>query len=283
MKKIRFCLLGFLLLVVGCDRENTGWFLIQQIDSGTYVISEPQSSQGNSVFLITGEKEAILFDSGSGENKYESIFHIVDSLTDVPVTLLLSHFHFDHIGNVSGFDRIAIPDLLDLRIRISDKNLLKLTKEEVLTTDSVVLEISRILPVGEDIDVGNRKLRIIHTPGHSRESISVIDSINGYVFTGDLVYNGLLLIDDCQEFISSLNNVVAQTESNFKVFGSHGKPEVEYRHLLATKNAMALFSEGDYSEDSVDEINFFGSKKRLFRINDISFVVGYSDAFLDEY
>jgi len=95
---ILFCCLGF-----ACHQKKEEWFRIEKLDNRTYRISEEQSSQGNISYLIIGDKEAILFDSGSRENKVGSIKALADSLAGVPVTLLHSHFHFDYIGNSADF------------------------------------------------------------------------------------------------------------------------------------------------------------------------------------
>lgn len=47
------------------------------------------------VYLIIGNDRAILIDAGFG---YGDLKAVVESITDLPVTLLLSHAHTDHIG-----------------------------------------------------------------------------------------------------------------------------------------------------------------------------------------
>jgi glyoxylase-like metal-dependent hydrolase (beta-lactamase superfamily II) len=48
---------------------------------------------------------------------------------------------------------------------------------------------------GGIIDLGGRKIRIISTPGHTPDSISLIDAGGSHVFTGDLV-NRIVTLDD---------------------------------------------------------------------------------------
>jgi glyoxylase-like metal-dependent hydrolase (beta-lactamase superfamily II) len=46
-----------------------------------------------------------------------------------------------------------------------------------------------LLQDGDTIELENRTLTIIHTPGHSPGHISVFDETRGYLFTGDLLYD----------------------------------------------------------------------------------------------
>jgi glyoxylase-like metal-dependent hydrolase (beta-lactamase superfamily II) len=279
MKQIFYCTIILLIFSTGCGRKSNDWFLVEKLDNRTYIISEPNSSQGNSCFLIMGDKEAILFDSGTGENKLKSITQVTDSLTKLPLTLLMSHFHFDHIGNVNDFNRIGIPEIQLLKKRLSVDSLLDLNRDEVLTKDKVTLKISKLFAVGKEIDLGNRKIKILYTPGHSKESISIIDNENGYIFTGDLVYNGLLLLNDCNAYIHSINDILKNSDSRYRVFGSHGKPEVNYERLTQIKKAMDCYLADSCSYEPVRQIIFFGSTKDVYKIENISFIHGSTDAF----
>jgi glyoxylase-like metal-dependent hydrolase (beta-lactamase superfamily II) len=51
---------------------------------------------------------------------------------------------------------------------------------------------SRLLNDGDSINIGNRKLQVIHTPGHSPGHICLLEEERGYLFTGDLIYKGTL-------------------------------------------------------------------------------------------
>lgn len=226
-----------------------------------------------------GSKEAILFDSGTGENKRESIAQVTRSLTQLPITVLLSHFHFDHIGNLSDFNRIGIPDIQSLKNRISVDSLIALNKDETLTDSAVTLKVSKLFAVGKDIDLGNRKIQILPTPGHTKESISMIDNENRFIFTGDLVYNGLLLLNDCNAYVKSINEMLEISDSKYRVFGSHGKPEVNYEQLVRIKKSIEVYLTDSSSVKPLRQINFFGTTKEIYEIGDVSFIDGYTDAF----
>lgn len=55
--------------------------------------SEPLSAD---VFIIEGDKQYYVFDVGSNDEAFEAV-----SALDKPVTVILSHFHRDHTGNMS--------------------------------------------------------------------------------------------------------------------------------------------------------------------------------------
>jgi hydroxyacylglutathione hydrolase len=279
MKLLHFCIIILFIILTGCGKQKNGWYIIKKIDDRTYIISESRSSQNNSSFLIMGSREAILYDSGTVENKSESITQVICSLTKLPITLLSSHFHFDHIGNISDFKIIGIPEIQSLKNRISADSLIDLTQDETLTKSTVTLKISRLFNVEKDIDLGNRKIRILPTPGHTKESISIIDNGNGYIFTGDLVYNGLLLLNDCKDYIKSINEVLENSNSKYRVFGSHGKPEVNYKQLVKIKKAIEIYLKDSSSIKPFGQINFFGSAKDIYKIGDVSFIDGYTDVF----
>jgi len=282
MKQIYYYTLILFIISTGCGNIEKDWFSVEKLDNRTYIITEPNSSQENSSYLIIGDKEAILFDSGTGENKGERITRVTDSLTNSRLTLLLSHFHFDHIGNVDEFSIIGIPEISFLKNKLTIDSVLHLTNKETLSESANSLKISKIFPVGKEIDLGNRKIIILHTPGHSQESISIIDNESGYVFTGDLVYNGILLINDCNKYVQSINTLINNSESTFRVFGSHGKPEVDYEQLQKINEALKCYQTPECKPESIKQINFFGSVKDMNNIGGISFIVGYADVFTND-
>jgi hydroxyacylglutathione hydrolase len=283
MKHIYVYIIILLIFLTSCGKQKKEWYLIKKIDDRTFIISEPMSSQSNSCFLILGSKEAILFDSGTRENTSKSITQITRSLTKLPITLLLSHFHFDHIGNISDFNRIGMPEIQLIKNGISVDSLIDLTKAETLTKSTLTLKISKLFPVGKDIDLGNRKIKILHTPGHSKESISIIDNENRLIFTGDLIYNGLLLLDDCNAYVKSIDEILEISDSKYRVFGSHGKPEVNYEQLVQIKKAIEIYLTDISSIKPIGQINLFGSAKDIYKIGDVSFIDGYTNVFNYDY
>jgi len=218
---------------------TSDWFDVSYQANRTYIIEEPQSSQGNVSYLLIGDDRAIMFDTGSGENQPVSgtkIQHVVRQLTNQPVTLLLSHFHFDHDQNIDEFDSVAFPDLSELRLKISSDNIYSFTAADLFLGDyPSQVEVSEWLPLEQDIDLGNRTIQLLNVPGHTSESIAIIDKTNKLAFLGDFLYNGTLFLFDRNDipiYDRSLHSLVDAIDSNYRLFGAHGKPEIKNTDLL---------------------------------------------------
>jgi glyoxylase-like metal-dependent hydrolase (beta-lactamase superfamily II) len=64
--------------------------------------------QDDCCFLILGKEKALLWDTGIG---IDHLRPLVEKITDLPVTVLISHDHFDHIGGNAEFDEVWCYDI----------------------------------------------------------------------------------------------------------------------------------------------------------------------------
>lgn len=180
------------------------WFTVEKINDATLAISEYGHWEEPHCYLLLGSSKAVLIDTGLG---VESIKGVVEQLTNLPVQVVITHAHWDHIGGAKEFSNISIHhadrEWLEYGLPISDKviqdNFAKRATTKPLPTNfdltsytTPKLKPSVILKDGDKINLGKRTIEIIHTPGHSPGSICVYDSSNGYLFTGDTLYEGTL-------------------------------------------------------------------------------------------
>lgn len=81
------------------------WFTVESIDDQTFAISEYRHFEKTHCYLILGEEKAALIDTGLGVS---NIKNVVDNLTKLPITVLTTHVHWDHIGGHKHFDSFAV-------------------------------------------------------------------------------------------------------------------------------------------------------------------------------
>lgn len=226
-------------------REEENWYSVRDIDENTWIFSENLSSQDNVCYLIAGSDRAIMYDGGTGENKGQEgskMMYKIKETTDVPVTLLLSHFHFDHNQNIDEFEEVAFPDLDFLRTAVDSENVYHFTEKDLFAgTLPSSVEVTEWLPLETDIDLGGRTIQLVNLPGHTDESVVMIDYDNKYVFMGDFIYNGTLFVfdeNDLEVYVTSLEKLISLVDESYVFFGAHGTPGVAYSRLT---NALSLF------------------------------------------
>lgn len=180
----------------------TDWFTVETIDLTTFCISEYRHWEEPHCYLLCGKDRAALIDTGLGVG---DLGQVVKELTRLPVTALLTHAHWDHIGGLGAFpgfglhpaERSWVEGAFPLPLAVVKANL---TREPCdfpreFRPESYRLfqgTPGRLLEDGDKIDLGGRVLTVFHTPGHSPGHCCFYESERGYLFTGDLIYQGCL-------------------------------------------------------------------------------------------
>lgn len=237
------------------------WFTIEQIDEGTFAISEYNHWEETHCYLIIGLDRAVLIDTGLGVS---NIKKIVSNLTSLPVLVITTHVHWDHIGGHSEFNDIAVfEDEVDwlsgrfpLPLSVVKKNLIynhcDFPKDFDINKYSVYQKgANYILHDNEIINLGNRILKIIHTPGHSPGHICLYDIECKYLFSGDLIYAGCLDAyypsTDPQLFWSSVKKLEdLQIE---RILPGHHKLNIESSLIKEIDNAFeAIYIDGNLKQ-----------------------------------
>ena len=205
--------------LVGRDaspREQRAWFASTPLGEDIHLLAEP--GHVNS-FLVLGQDQALLFDTGMGIG---SILAEVRAITGLPLLVVNSHHHYDHRG---GNAELA-PHAVDIAVhpaglaahdaasaewragyaaamrrtgKLFDR-FAELDAAAFFTLDSATtmrplpdlsgwripaVAPTRALADDEIIDLGGRTLRVCHTPGHSPDSLCLLDEATGALLAGD--------------------------------------------------------------------------------------------------
>lgn len=152
------------------------WFTLEQIDADTHIVSEYRHWEETHCYLLEGKERCLLIDTGLG---ICDISEEVKKLTDKRITAVATHIHWDHIGGHQYYpDFYAHEAELDwltggfplsmetIRDMVTDR--CDLPEGYQVNTYQFFQGVpTRVLKDGDTIDLGGRKITVLHTPGHS--------------------------------------------------------------------------------------------------------------------
>lgn len=235
-------------------RMMDNWFTVGQIDKDTWMLSEYRHPEETHCYLLNGSGRSLLIDTGLG------IFNIYDEvrkLTDNPVTAVATHIHWDHIGGLKYFpDFYAhrkelkwLSGEFPLPIEMIKKMAVghcDLPENYDIDTYTVFQGMStRVLNDGDIIDIGGRRIQVLHTPGHSPGHMCFWEKEKGYLFTGDLVYKGTLFAyypsTNPEDYLKSLEKISQLPVE--RVFPGHHSLDIQPEILIRMRNAFRRLEE----------------------------------------
>lgn len=160
-------------------------YLIDRRDHPAYVSEEilpgvrmARDSDNDKMFLIRGTKKFALVDCGMGRGELKAY---LSQYTDgLPLEVIFTHNHFDHIGQSDQFIRDSVEHIGE-----PDRpEAVRVLKSRGIPDD--VIEKNLVAAHdGDRIDLGDRSLVIYTAPGHTAGSLVVFDPQTGNLFTGD--------------------------------------------------------------------------------------------------
>ncbi len=164
------------------------------------------------IHLIMGEKYNYIIDTGFGPLSIDPIKEYIEKNNSKPIIVINTHYHWDHIwGNNSLRDCIIISHKLcrDMITSTWEDNLHKNKQyccgEVKMYLPNLVFEKELYFP--------KDKIRIIYTPGHTIDSISVIDEEDKVINVGDNVGDTL---DDIVPSIGCEESIYINTLLKYK-------------------------------------------------------------------
>lgn len=243
------------------------WFRVSRLDSGAYAIEEPLHAEHVISYLVVGSERSLLIDTGMGIG---NIRRLVESLTDLPITVLNSHSHWDHIGGNWRFSDIAIhvaeADWLpkgcshdELAEALAPHRFSGPVPPDVdLGSMSIKPSIpSMVLSGGETFDLGDRHVEVVHAPGHSPGGLVVLDRTKRVLYSTDVAYPGPLYAHgadtNLNDYECSLALLAKMAHVIDEVHPSHNAPTMSPNLLPAMAASMAAVMEGRAPDEVTGE------------------------------
>ncbi len=195
------------------------------------------SMEDAAIYLIHFGGQAALVDAGCGHAQERLFRNIKACHVDLKQIeyLLITHCHFDHTGGIQGIKEEShckvVAHALEAPYLEQGDDVVTAAKWYGSSLDPVAIDIKLQGDEGE-IDLGGRKVKAIHIPGHSPGSVVYTTESEGLkILFGQDVHGPLdpSLLSDREDYVKSLNLLLSLEadilcEGHFGIF--RGKEEV---------------------------------------------------------
>jgi len=236
------------------DRVDNGWFNFKEINKGIWVIND---KTGANCYLVKGDTNSLLIDTGWGLG---NLAGLVQSLSSLPVSVVFTHGHPDHVNGAFQFS--------DLYITPEDEKLLKIfyikeTREQILNRFKDILspnfskdnwinaEITDPSIISEDyiFDLGGRELKVLRCPGHTPGSICLLDKQDKILFSGDSILNKPVLMNletslPLSTYLKSIKHVITYSHDFKTILSGHDENPVNTVVVEELINCVSDIIEG---------------------------------------
>ena len=207
-------------LAHGPERAGTP---VRRIEMSWGIVLQPMATRPlppathTNAYLI-GERDMVLLDPGSGDREeLDSLFDLIDHLQAEGRTLklvALTHHHADHVAGVA-----AVRERYRVKVA-AHAGVARHVPIDVALTDG------ERLPLASGIRPWD--LRVVGTPGHTRDHLCFLHESSGALFCGDHVAGtGTVVIDppegDMRAYLDSLERLIALEPT--LLFPAHGSPQ----------------------------------------------------------
>lgn len=175
---------------------------VHPYNPGTYILRENLCAtfEAPFMYLLIGSTKALLIDTGDVADSNQmplakTVMQLLpgDGATKLPLLVVHTHRHLDHRAGDGQFMHLANVEVVGFDVD-SVRRYYKFTN----------------WPNGlAEINLGDRTVDVIPTPGHNETEVSFYDRNTGLFFSGDFLMPGRLLIDDAKADLASAERVAA--------------------------------------------------------------------------
>jgi glyoxylase-like metal-dependent hydrolase (beta-lactamase superfamily II) len=231
-----------------------------QVDTNVYAFVESRQFQEAVSYLVVGSKSAVLWDSGIG---LVPLRPVVEQLTKLPVRVMNSHTHFDHVGGNFEFDNVLGMDTPFTRRNEAGGTHAVIASEvapesfcgappagaDTAAFHSRAWKVTRRVHDGDTVDLGGRVLEILSTPGHTPDAAMLLDRAHGFLFTGDSYYAGTIWLfvpeTDLNAYQRSIDRGVALAPSLTRLLPAHNTATEPPGRLAVVAAALRTMRSGE--------------------------------------
>lgn len=172
--------ISLIITICGCSSSESSYkpVEIKQLNDHIWLMNDNNSATG---FVVIGSEKAAVIDTMNGN---EDISSVVRKITDLPVIVINTHGHMDHIYGDAYFGEAYLhPDDFALaRESYSYSDYWKIKNK----FDLQPVEFKE-MKEGDIFDLGGISLEVYEIPGHTKGSVCLLDREDRVLFTGDAI------------------------------------------------------------------------------------------------
>lgn len=211
--------------------DTDDWYYTSAVAGNIDAVSQTIARAESRAFVVSGSERTVLVDTCRGLGDLEG-YLAADGVR--PDRVVLTHSHWDHVGNAHQFDGLSIhaaernPDgslTLDVvsevflkRPREFVENHLAAGRELPASMDPETFDIPPVDHVdthtpGDELELGDRTLELVDLAGHTGGQTGVLSRADGVLLAADLVHidhNVYAHFDDSSvdDYIASLERAI---------------------------------------------------------------------------
>ncbi|MDR2822874.1 MAG: MBL fold metallo-hydrolase [Acholeplasmatales bacterium] len=233
-------------------------------------------------YLLIGKKKALLIDTGIG---LKNISKIVKKITDKEIIVVNTHGHIDHIGSNSYFKEVHIHEKdvdvynfqnssifrkyfiskIKFPLSLFAKKLKKPIESNLITIDDTKV-----------FELGDRSIKVIHTPGHTPGSICLLDEGSKTIYGGDTLVPILVLLNldyslTPEIFLSSMEKLDNYRDKFEYIYPGHHstdtKKDIIDNYINAAKDAILKKGELYLDEIGISRVSNYKNVKIFAKVD----------------
>ena len=182
---------------------------------------------GINCYIIQDEetKETMVIDPGGSFSKIEEMLNVLKAKVKY---ILLTHCHGDHIGAALEVKEKFGGNIVIHRFDEEGLKDPQINMSTHIGIGDIVLQEDSRLDDGDILHIGKIEFKVIHTPGHTKGSISLYCEEEKLLFSGDTMFRGSwgrtdLPTSSFEEIIDSITNKLMKLPEDTIVYPGHRK------------------------------------------------------------
>lgn len=204
-------------------------------------------------FLIEGDKEALLIDTGVGDGNLKEY---VEKITKLPITVIFTHADGDHVGAAEKFHRRFMHPC--------EFGYYKSKNEKTVPMEPIW--------EGDVINLGSYCFEVILIPGHTPGSIALLEKEKRFLIGGDSIQIGSIFMfgngRDFNAYRASMKKLQGKLKEFDTVYASHNVLSMEANTVNLLYTAAGKVMENKVHGKPAER---FDGKVKCYETDGVSF------------